>query len=99
MKGLIVFYMNFVPEHGQNQMEQIEIMMKINHDIFEKMRSAGDYYPTIVPCAKEACRVEKVDFDKPFPRYVSKTHVDIDSDEKRAEKRLDKEKTAIKVTE
>lgn len=81
MKGVIIFYMNFHPEYNQDQIQQIEIMKSINKDIIERMNKEGEYPVMIVPCTKEACRVEKVDFNKAFPRYSLKTHVEIDEDQ------------------
>jgi hypothetical protein len=83
MNGIIVFYMNFHPEHNQDPLQAIDLLRKVNQELFDKINKDGHYNVAIVPCTKEACRVEKIDFDKPFPRYASKTHVDLNEDEKR----------------
>ncbi len=105
MKGIICFYINFHPEYQQDVQATIDIVLKANQQLFEKIHKDSDYEVMVVPTTKEACRVEKIDFDKPFPRYMSRTHLDlVDFDKKKAEReetrrkdkeRLEKEKDRI----
>jgi hypothetical protein len=62
----------------------------------EKINKESNYQIMIVPTTKEACRVEKIDFDKPFPRYIPKTHFDLfELDKKKAEREAAKEKEKL----
>lgn len=87
MKGIITFYINVHPDLNQDLTESIEVFRQVNKDLFESIQKESEYRIAIVPTTKEACRIEKVDFDKPFPRFVSRTHSDIDLLEKRREER------------
>ncbi len=87
MKGIIVFYINFHPEHNQDIKQMIALVKETNADLFEKIKSDMGYQVAIVPTTKEACRIEKIDLDKPFPRFVAKTHIDLgEVDRRRAER-------------
>lgn len=83
MKGIIVFYINFHPDNGQDAQSSVDVMMRCNKEVIDKINSDGEYRVMVVPTTKEACRVEKIDFDMAFPRYTSKTHFDIHEDEQR----------------
>lgn len=85
MKGLIVFYMNFWPDLNQDPQQAVDLMRRINQDVIEAIMKETDYRVMVVPCTKESCRVEKVDFDQPFPRYSQKTHVELDNRRRREE--------------
>ncbi len=69
MKGIIVFYVNFFPELQQNEVEVLEKMQKFNSNMISKIEAEG-YSCMFLATTKEATRVEKIDFDSPFPRYV-----------------------------
>jgi chlorite dismutase len=91
MKGIVAFYINFHPEYNQDIQASIDIVLKANKEVMEKINKESDYMVMLVPTTKEACRVEKIDFEKPFPRFLSRTHLDMESyEKKKAEK--DKEK-------
>lgn len=75
MKGFVVFYINFFPELGQNVEEILALMKKFNADVITKIQEDG-YNVMFVGTTKEATRVEKVDFEHPFPRHVL-PHVDL----------------------
>ncbi len=87
MKGIITFYINFHPDLNQVAEECVEIFRQCNKDLIAKINEEGTYLVAVVPTTKEACRIEKMDFDKPFPRFVSKNHIDIAELERRKEER------------
>ena len=73
MKGIIVFYVNV--EDAENETDYLKIAKSVNSSLLERLTAAG-YEAMFVPVTNESCRVEKVDFDLPFPRYLL-PHVDI----------------------
>lgn len=92
MKGIVVLYINFYPDHNQDITQIIKLIKETNKELFDKINDGMDYQVMLVPTTKEACRVEKIDFDKPFPRFLNKTHVDLVEVEKRkAEKYQDRQ--------
>jgi hypothetical protein len=96
MKGIIAFYINFHPEYNQDIQTSIEVVIKANQSVMEKINNESEYLIMLVPTTKEACRVEKIDFDKPFPRFLTRTHLDIEAyDKKKAEKEQQKEKEKL----
>lgn len=93
LKGIITFYINFHPEHDQDVQASIDIVFKANKEVIDRINAGGDYLVMVIPTTKEACRVEKVDFEKPFPRYLPKTHIDLDVlDKRKADREAAKEK-------
>lgn len=70
MKGLIIFYINF-PAVESDQRQGIDFLKQINKDVFDKILNETDYEVMIFPTVKEACRVEKIDFSRPFPIFSS----------------------------
>ena len=69
MKGVIIFYVNFFPELEQNEVEVLTNMQKFNAAVIERIEKEG-YSAMFLATTKEATRVEKIDFEAPFPRYV-----------------------------
>jgi len=86
MKGIIVFYINFHPEHNQDINQLINIVKEQNKDLFAAIAEM-EYRFMLIPCTKEACRVEKIDLDKPYPRYLPKSHSDLAEVERLQEER------------
>jgi len=88
MKGYVVFYINFFPDLGQDIETIFKMIISHNKDMLDKAREHGEYEIIFVPTTKEATRVEKVDFDRPFPRFKPqsnkgiKAQVDDDDDDK-----------------
>lgn len=99
MKGILTFYINFHPDLGQDVSQTIEIFRQINKSLFDEINSESEYRVAIVPTTKEACRIEKIDFDKPFPRSVPKNHTEIELAEKRREERAKERELAFKERE
>lgn len=62
-------------EGTQGEKEYLEILKNLNSGSIQKMEEAG-YGVMVVPVKNESSRVEKVDFDMPFPRFIL-PHVDI----------------------
>lgn len=84
MKGILIFYMNYKPDLGQTREhseELINIVREQNQNLIDKIQSETDYNVMFVATCGEACRVDKVDFDMPFPRYVA-PYVDIVQNDK-----------------
>ena len=81
MKGLLVFYVNFPTESEKDVTETLALTKEFNKDWINEMHELGDYQVMFVPTIGEASRVEKIDFDQPFPRYVL-PHVDVLQNEK-----------------
>ena len=69
MKGFIVFYVNYFPDLNQTAEEVLNLHKMHNKVVVEKVQESG-YEVMFVATTKEACRVDKVDFDQPFPRFV-----------------------------
>jgi hypothetical protein len=86
MQGIITFYINFHPDLGQDVEKTIEIFKQMNKDLIDHINKDSGYLVAIVPTTKESCRIEKVDFDKPFPRFVP-NYTNITDAEKRKEDR------------
>jgi len=71
--GFINLFINFQPEVKLNVQETINLVKEINLDNLEKINKDGRYTIVIVPTTKEGSRVQKIDFDSPFPRFVPKS--------------------------
>ena len=69
MKGIIVFYINFFPELGQKEDEVLEKLKNFNSEVIKNVEKEG-YSCMFLATTKEAARVEKIDFDLPYPRYI-----------------------------
>ena len=80
MKGLLVFYVNFPVDAENNIKEILTEAKEFNKEWINKIHEVG-YQIMFVPVQGESSRVEKVDFDLPFPRYVL-PHIDIVANEK-----------------
>lgn len=80
MKGFIVFFINYFPDLGQDIEQSIQIMRVINTEVIKKFNEYG-YEVMFIGTTKEGTRVEKVDFDLPFPRYVLPRIDIVDNDE------------------
>jgi hypothetical protein len=89
MKGILAVYVNCPPETGKSPQEIIELFMELNRPVIEEIARVLDYRVLTIPTLKESCRIEKIEMDKPFPRYAPKYHVDLEQMEKRRDERLD----------
>jgi hypothetical protein len=69
MKGLILIYVNFHPDLQQTPEGMLDLVRKTNSDLIRKLQDDAHYGCVLIPTTKESCRVEKIDFDKPFPYY------------------------------
>lgn len=72
-KGIITLYVNFHPEMMLDPVNVIELIRNINRDVLKRITDDGRYQLMIVPTTKEASRIEKIDYDGPFPRFVPKS--------------------------
>ena len=69
--GLINLFINFHPEVKFEVDEVLSVIKEVNKEAFDLISKDGRYQIMIVPTTKEASRIEKVDFDMPFPRLTS----------------------------
>ncbi len=76
LKGIVFFYVNLYPDLGQHVVSTMQMVKEMNKPLMDKLCEDGRYVCIIAPTTKEATRVEKVDYDSPFPRYMPKS-VDI----------------------
>lgn len=88
MDGIVTFYINVHPESGADIEKTLELFRIHNKDMMDDINTKSGYRVMVVPTVKEGCRVEKIDFDKPFPRYLPKTHIDMQIVDKKQEERL-----------
>lgn len=83
LKGIVTFYINIEQQKGTEN-DYMQLMRNVNSELFSKMEESG-YGVALVPVANnESNRVEKVDFDRPFPRYIL-PHIDIQDQEEMLE--------------
>jgi hypothetical protein len=93
MRGIVVFYIDIHPEFNQDIQQTIDIVLKANAALIEKINKDSEYQVMVVPTTKEACRAEKIDFDKPYPRFLPKTHIDVvDFEKKKADRDAQRER-------
>lgn len=94
MKGIVNFYMNVEHcEKGQEEKDYIDLMINTNSSMMARIEENG-FGVMVVPVRKESSRMEKVDFDRPFPRYIL-PHVDIIEHDKIIEEIKDKSIKAL----
>ena len=75
MKGIVVFYINFESFDLEKITPILKLIKSENQPIVDKVLEDG-YSVMFVATQNEASRVEKIDFDMPFPRYIA-PHMDI----------------------
>lgn len=75
LEGVIVFYVNFVKEEQVNRLEYLKSVRELNQIWIDRIEQEGRYAVMMVPTVAEASRVEKIDFNAPFPRFVPKQMV------------------------
>jgi len=71
-KGLVVFWINLHPDMGQDTRSTIEQVRESNKGLVDYMNEDGRYRFLWVPTFKESTRIEKIDFDEPFPRCMAR---------------------------
>jgi hypothetical protein len=74
LKGVIVWFVNMYPDLGQSVSQTMHMIKDMNKPLLEKLAADGRYVCLMIPTTKEATRIEKVDYDSPFPRYMTKSH-------------------------
>ncbi len=74
LKGVVVFFVNLYPDMGQDVYTTMKMIKEMNKPLTDNLSEDGQYVVLFVPTTKEASRVEKVDYDSPFPRYMPKSH-------------------------
>lgn len=84
-KGILNYYLYMPGDAGQEQQTiLIDLFLKINAASFEKINRDSGYQIMIIPImVREATRIEKIDFENPFPRYAKKTHIDFVEEDRR----------------
>lgn len=76
LKGVVVLYVNLYPDLGQEIETTIRMIREMNKPMIDAVSQDGNYVCLLVPTTKEATRAEKVDYNAPYPRYMTKS-VDI----------------------
>ena len=61
MKGLVTFFVNFVPEKGPTADDLIQVIRENNKELIQNLKNEG-YEIMYVPVTGESSRVEVVDF-------------------------------------
>lgn len=75
MNGFITLFINFTDSNDLDQDKVLKIIKDLNKKSLDKIASDNQYDIMFVPTTKEATRVQKVDYNMPFPRLVTKTIV------------------------
>lgn len=73
LKGMVVFWVNLCPDMGQNTRTTLEMVKEMNQSLTDSMCEDGSYALIFVPTFKEATRIDKIDYDFPYPRYKAKS--------------------------
>jgi len=74
LKGVVVFFVNLYPDMGQDVYTTMKMVKEMNKPVADNLSQDGQYVVLFVPTTKEASRVDKIDYDSPFPRYMPKSH-------------------------
>lgn len=85
MKGLLVFYVNTRDGNVAQVQTQMDLFLKSNDTLIKRIQDEMGYQIMLVPTQNEACRIEKIEFDKPFPRYAL-PHIDLAESDKMMER-------------
>ncbi len=87
MQGIIVFYVNFPSLEPPSVVgPMLDLFREQNKSLIESIETEGGYKVMISPCFDESNRAEKIDFDKPHPRFV-RMHIDVAELERRRQQR------------
>jgi hypothetical protein len=73
LKGVVVWFVNLYPDLGQSVEQTMQMVKEMNKPLIEKLVEDGQYVCLLVPTTREATRVEKIDYNAPFPRYMPKS--------------------------
>jgi hypothetical protein len=72
-KGLVLFWVNLFPDMGQDTRATLEMVKEMNKPLIDQMNTTDSKYKFLfVPTFKEATRIEKIDFDEPFPLFMDR---------------------------
>lgn len=74
LKGIVVFFVNLYPDLGQDVQISMNMFKEMSKNLIEVLTQDGRYVPLFVPTHKEATRVEKIDYDSPFPRFSANSY-------------------------
>lgn len=81
LTGVITMFINFSTEMDVDVAETLNLIREVNKEIFEEIEKNAGYKVLMVPTTKEGSRIEKIDWDLPFPRIVPGRAVEEDEDE------------------
>lgn len=88
MDGIIFIYINFLPDtSSEDRQATIDLTIKLNQVVIDKITKDTNYQVMWVPSVKESCRVEKLDFDKPHPRFLPNSCSDVLVEDKKQAQR------------
>lgn len=74
IQGVVIFFINLYPDLGQDVHVTMNLVKEMHQPLVDILNQEGKYPPIFIPTHKEATRVEKIDYDAPFPRYMAKSH-------------------------
>lgn len=74
MQGLICCYINRKDYEGKQEEEVLQIAVQDNQALIDASSDSG-WAVLFIPTTNEGTRIEKIDFDKPFP--IPKTTVEL----------------------
>lgn len=73
LQGVVFFFINVLPDLDQDIEETVNMIKTFNGPLVQKIHADGRYVCMFVPTTKEATRIQKVDFNAPFPRLVGRS--------------------------
>ena len=62
MKGILTFYVKYVPDKGETPEQVIDLIKSLNSEVFEKIKEDGEYLVMFVPTTGESSRLERTEF-------------------------------------
>jgi len=73
LHGVVVLYVNMYPDLGQDIEVTMKMVKEMNKPLVDRLDEDGRYVVLFIPTTKEATRIEKVDYNAPYPRYMAKS--------------------------
>lgn len=73
LHGIVMLYVNMYPDLGQDIESTMKMVKEMNKPLIERLAEDGRYVVLFIPTTKEATRIEKIDYDAPYPRYMPKS--------------------------
>jgi len=68
-KGIIICYINRHDHNENYERSLLDSILKTNEEMIKILEDEG-YYMLFLVTTTEASRIEKIDYDKPYPRFA-----------------------------